>query len=132
MAQTYHVSEDSFKEKTGRTSAEWKQILDNWGAAHIPHPQIAKYLESEHKVPSWWAQSITVKYEYDIGRRSQEVTIPPELAAALGAHPQAKTVFEKLSPGHQREHINYINEAKQIETKHRRVTKAIQSLLTDN
>lgn len=63
------MNEALLLERTGRPWAEWRSILDAWGAADRPHRDIARWLASEHGVESWWCQSITVSYERAIGRR---------------------------------------------------------------
>lgn len=55
--------------RTGRTWGEWFALLEAWGAADRPHPEIARWLNSEHGVDGWWAQELTVGYEIAIGRR---------------------------------------------------------------
>jgi uncharacterized protein YndB with AHSA1/START domain len=55
---------------TGRRYGEWFAILDEWGAASRPHPEIARWLGEEHGVPSWWRQSVTVSYERARGLRA--------------------------------------------------------------
>lgn len=55
--------------RTGRSWSEWFALLDAWGAADRPHPEIARWLNAEHGVSGWWAQELTVGYEIAIGRR---------------------------------------------------------------
>lgn len=63
----------SIETATGKTWAEWTQLLDKAGAADMPHPDIAKLvhetLEGVVDNPGWWAQNVTVAYEQHIGRR---------------------------------------------------------------
>lgn len=63
----------SIEAATGKTWAEWAQLLDEAGAADLPHPGIAKLvhgiLEGKVDSPGWWAQNVTVAYEQHIGRR---------------------------------------------------------------
>ena len=54
---------------TTRTWSEWVALLDESGAARKPHTEIARWLSTEHGVPGWWTQDITVRYEKHIGRR---------------------------------------------------------------
>jgi len=54
--------------------------------------------------------------------------IPPELEAELKANPEAAAAFAKLSYSHQREHINYVAEAKKPETRERRALRTVMSL----
>ncbi len=57
-----------------------------------------------------------------------ELSIPEDLAAALGKHPKAKQAFENFPPSHRREYIEWIVEAKREETRKRRLTQAIEWL----
>lgn len=52
--------------------------------------------------------------------------IPDELAAALGENPAARARFDQLSPGHRREYIEWIDEAKTAPTRVRRIETTIQ------
>ncbi len=54
---------------TSKTWSEWVRLLDESGAAGKPHTDIARWLSTEHGVPGWWTQDITVRYEKHIGRR---------------------------------------------------------------
>jgi hypothetical protein len=56
------------------------------------------------------------------------VEIPPALQAALDADPEAKARFAALSFTHRKEHARAIAEAKQPETRDRRVAKTIAML----
>ena len=64
------VSDDAMRRATGRTIAEWLPILDESGAPERNHTEIARWLVSEHGIPGWWAQSVTVAYERARGRRA--------------------------------------------------------------
>ena len=55
----------------------------------------------------------------------REVTIPPDLAAALAADEQASAFFGKLSNSMQRYHVNNITAAKSADTRQRRIDKAV-------
>jgi len=55
---------------TGKTWDEWFAVLDQWGAAERPHPEIARYVNQEHGVGGWWAQGVTVAYEQARGLRA--------------------------------------------------------------
>jgi hypothetical protein len=56
-------------EATGKRSADWYRILDGWGGATKGHTAMAKYLRDEQGVDPWWAQTVTVRYEYERGLR---------------------------------------------------------------
>ncbi|MDB4899607.1 MAG: hypothetical protein JWN53_1415 [Gemmatimonadetes bacterium] len=55
-----------------------------------------------------------------------EPEVPTALAAALTKNRKAKTTFEKFSPSHRREYIEWIDEAKREETKAKRVAQAME------
>ena len=57
-----------------------------------------------------------------------EVTEPPELLAALGENPAARTAYDALPPSHRREYAKWIGEAKQAETRAERVGKMVRRL----
>lgn len=59
------------------------------------------------------------------------VDLPPELAAALDADPEAKAAFDKLSFTHRREHAEAVAGARKPETRARRVAKALEMLRGD-
>jgi hypothetical protein len=63
-------SDDVVRRNTGRELDEWFALLDRWDAADRPHPEIARWLATEHAVPGWWAQGITVAYEQARGLRA--------------------------------------------------------------
>ncbi|HSP77680.1 MAG TPA: YdeI/OmpD-associated family protein, partial [Myxococcaceae bacterium] len=50
------------------------------------------------------------------------------LAAALRKNTQARKTFESLAPGHRREYIEWITEAKRPATRLRRLEKTIEWL----
>jgi len=53
----------------------------------------------------------------------QSVPLSQLLVDAFTVDKKLKTAFEKLTPGRQKEYILYLNEAKQIATKHNRLEK---------
>ena len=63
-------SDEVVRRNTGRELDEWFALLDQWGAADRPHPEIARWLATEHAVPGWWAQGVTVAYEQARGLRA--------------------------------------------------------------
>ncbi len=69
---------------------------------------------------------VEVTLEEDAGPRTVE---PPEdLAAALEADPRAGAFFAGLSYTHQREYVEWIEEAKREQTRRDRVRKAVELL----
>ena len=69
-AGTRRITEEAVREKTGRGWEEWFAILDAWGAKDQGHTASARHLRDEHGVSAWWAQAVTVRYEYERGLRS--------------------------------------------------------------
>ena len=69
---------------------------------------------------------VEVKLEEDTLPRV--VTIPPDLQEALDKDPEIRTVFQKLSYSHQKEHVNSILDAKRPDTRLRRISKTLEML----
>jgi hypothetical protein len=103
-------SDEVVRANTGRAWDEWFALLDRWGAAGRPHPEIARWLNEEHGVPGWWAQGVTVAYEQARGLRaprqrrggqfevnaSRTVAVPVERLYEAFADP---TLRERWLPG---------------------------------
>lgn len=73
-----------------------------------------------------FGDEVTVTVEPDTEPRVIEV--PAELKKAFKTEKEAKAFFEKLSYTHQREYVNWINEAKREETRQNRIGKTIEML----
>jgi uncharacterized protein YdeI (YjbR/CyaY-like superfamily) len=56
----------------------------------------------------------------------KEVVVPDDLAKALQGNAAAKATFEKFSPSHKREYIQWITEAKAEATRTKRLQTAIE------
>jgi hypothetical protein len=69
-APTLTVSDEVVRRRTGRGWEEWFDLLDDSGAIARPHAEIARWLQSEHRIDGWSAQSVTVSYERARGRRA--------------------------------------------------------------
>ena len=54
--------------------------------------------------------------------------VPPDLAEALTSIPAALDFFDRLAPSHRKEYVRWIEEAKKLETRQRRVMKAVEML----
>jgi uncharacterized protein YdeI (YjbR/CyaY-like superfamily) len=59
------------------------------------------------------------------GPKKPEAKVPADLAAALGKNAKARVAFEQFPPGHRREYVEWITEAKKEETRQRRLAQAI-------
>jgi hypothetical protein len=69
---------------------------------------------------------VEVTVELDTAPR--EVEVPEALAAALAADPQAQASFDHLAFSHRKEYARWIAEAKQQETRQRRVEQALEMI----
>ena len=55
-----------------------------------------------------------------------ELAVPDDLAAALALSDAARATFDRFSPSHRREYIEWITEAKTPATRSRRIETAIE------
>jgi Bacteriocin-protection, YdeI or OmpD-Associated/Domain of unknown function (DUF1905) len=69
---------------------------------------------------------VEVTVELDMAPR--EVEVPEALAAALATDPQAGASFERMAFTHRKEYARWIAEAKQEETRQRRVRQALEMI----
>ena len=69
-----------------------------------------------------------VRVRMELDTEPRRVSVPPDLRAALNADPDAKAAFDKLSFTHQREYVEWIEEAKRPETRARRVAGAVENV----
>ncbi len=58
--------------------------------------------------------------------RRPALDTPPDLAAALRRNSRARATFDRFSPSHKREYIEWITEAKREETRKRRLAQALE------
>ena len=63
------ISDNAVRAKTQRVWHEWFGILDKFGMKSKGHTQTAKYLRDKHGLSDWWAQAVTIRYEWDKGLR---------------------------------------------------------------
>lgn len=61
------LSEEKIKQKTGKSFKIWKKILDKFNVKDKGHTLTAKHLREKYGLNDWWAQVITVKYEFERG-----------------------------------------------------------------
>lgn len=70
----------------------------------------------------------TVRVTVELDTEPRVIKPPKDLAAALQAEAQAWEFWEQLSYTHQREYVQWIEEAKKSETRDRRIAKAVEML----
>jgi uncharacterized protein YdeI (YjbR/CyaY-like superfamily) len=58
--------------------------------------------------------------------RKEALKVPAYLQAALKKNPKARATFQAFSPSHKREYIEWLTEAKQEETRQKRLATAIE------
>lgn len=63
------ISDERLVAATGRSRKDWFKALDQAGAQEWDHAHIARWLGGKQDVDAWWAQSVTVDYEYSRGLR---------------------------------------------------------------
>jgi hypothetical protein len=69
-----------------------------------------------------------IKVTVETDTEERVITVPAELKRAFRSEKEAKAAFDKLSYTHQREYVNWINEAKKEETRQNRILKTIEML----
>lgn len=69
-------------------------------------------------------ETVTVEMERDDEPRVVEM--PDDLREALLARPGAAGRFDSLSYSHQKEYVDWVNEAKRAETRKRRIAKTVE------
>lgn len=62
------------------------------------------------------------------GAQRAAVVVPQELRKALAGQPAVKAKFDAMSPSHRREYCEWIAEAKKLETRERRLAKAMEQI----
>ncbi len=97
------MSDATVRSKTGHAWKHWAGVLDAVDAAEWPHGKIASHLSTQHAVPDWWAQMVTVGYERirgirQIGQRrdgtrdvGKSRTLPVPIASLYRAWSNART-----------------------------------------
>jgi hypothetical protein len=69
-----------------------------------------------------------VDVDIELDTAPREVTVPPDLATALDAEPNARRTFEGLSYSNKSWHVLQIEGAKTDETRQRRIAKSVEAL----
>lgn len=85
-------------------------------------------LSKEVRAGAGVAAGDTVALDLKLDTEPRTVVVPPALAEALDADPEAKAIYDGLAFTHRKEYARWIAEAKREETRERRVAKALQML----
>ncbi len=70
----------------------------------------------------------TVELELELDTAPREVEVPEALSSALAGDREAAARFEALAFTHRKEYARWIEEAKRVQTRERRVVQALQML----
>jgi bacteriocin resistance YdeI/OmpD-like protein/uncharacterized protein DUF1905 len=82
----------------------------------------------EHRGPAKVAGGDEVEVELALDTAPREVSVPPELAAALEADPAAMATFDRLSYSNKSWHALQVTGTNNPETRARRIEKSIAAL----
>jgi hypothetical protein len=82
--------------------------------------------EIREKIGKTFGDEVEVTVEEDSEPR--EVEVPADLREALANDPEAEAFFQRLSYTHQKEYVQWIEEAKRDQTRRRRIGQAIELL----
>jgi hypothetical protein len=69
-----------------------------------------------------------VDVDIELDTEPREVQVPPDLAAALDAEPDARRFFDALSYSNKRRIVMPVDDAKTPETRQRRIEKSVANL----
>ena len=64
----------------------------------------------------------------ELDQAPREVELPEALAAALAADPDARALFERMAFTHRKEYARWVAEARQEQTRQRRVVQALEMI----
>lgn len=71
----------------------------------------------------------TVKVVIEVAPQPDKVDVPTDMDKALENSTAARKAYDRLSHSHQKEYVDWIEEAKRPETRARRIEKTIERLL---
>ncbi len=76
--QPRRASDKAVLAATGRNWQEWFEVLDGLEAAQLSHKEIVQLIMDKELIAAgqeWWAQGVTVAYEYEKGKRTPGLTL---------------------------------------------------------
>jgi len=85
-------------------------------------------VSAEHRAGAGVAGGDEVDVDIDLDTAPREVTVPPDLAAALDTEPEARRTFDGLSYSNQSWHVLQVEGAKTDETRQRRIARSVDLL----
>ena len=85
-------------------------------------------VSAEHRAAAGVQAGDELDVDIELDTAPREVTVPPDFADALDADAEARRCFDRLSYSHKQRHILAIEQAKTVETRQRRIAKAVSDL----
>jgi hypothetical protein len=85
-------------------------------------------LSAEHRAGAGVSGGDEVEVDLELDSAPREVTVPPELVAALDAEPAARATFDGLSYSNKSWHVLQVTGAKTEETRQRRIARSVEAL----
>jgi hypothetical protein len=85
-------------------------------------------VSAENRAGAGVAGGDEVDVDIQLDTAPREVDVPPDLAAALGAEPEARRTFDGLSYSNKSWHVLQVAGAKTEETRRRRIAKSVDVL----
>jgi len=70
-AGSRRISDEAVRAKTGKGWVERFKILDKWDVKKMGHTLTAKHLREKYGLNPWWAQIVTIRYEWEKGLRKE-------------------------------------------------------------
>jgi hypothetical protein len=58
----WNVDDAQVTLKTGKPLAEWRRLLDGFGAKTKKSNDVVDFLQKQHGVPRYWARTLTTNY----------------------------------------------------------------------
>jgi len=92
------ISDEAVKRSTGKNWKQWFSLLNKVGAKKMEHKAIAKLLQEQYKLPSWWSQMVTVQYEQEIkGRKKHEKTDGYQISKSITLDSSITKIFNTIN-----------------------------------
>jgi hypothetical protein len=85
-------------------------------------------VSAENRAAAGVAGGDEVEVDIELDTAPREVTVPPDLGAALDREPAARQTFDGLSFSNRSWHVLQVEGAKTSETRERRIAKSIEAL----
>jgi hypothetical protein len=85
-------------------------------------------VSAEHRQGAGVAAGDVLDVELELDTAPREISVPPDLAAALDAAPRARAAFDALSYSTRSGHVQSVEAAKTTATRQRRIAKIVDQV----